>query len=32
MYCKYCGKEIENGREVCAECEAIRILQLQQTL
>ena len=24
MYCKYCGKEIENGREVCAECEAIR--------
>ena len=20
MFCKYCGKEIENGKEVCDEC------------
>ncbi|MDO4283067.1 MAG: TM2 domain-containing protein [Clostridia bacterium] len=24
MYCKECGKEIENGKEYCAECEAAR--------
>ena len=24
MYCKDCGKEIEEGKEYCAECEAVR--------
>lgn len=24
MYCKDCGKEIEEGKEYCAECEAAR--------
>lgn len=24
MYCKECGKEVEEGREYCAECEAAR--------
>ena len=24
MYCKDCGKEIEEGKEYCADCEAIR--------
>lgn len=22
MFCKYCGKEIEEGKEICAECMA----------
>lgn len=22
MFCKYCGKEIEDGKEVCAECSS----------
>ena len=24
MYCKDCGKEIEEGKEYCAECEAVK--------
>jgi len=24
MYCKDCGKEIEEGKEYCVECEAVR--------
>lgn len=24
MYCKECGKEVEEGREYCVECEAAR--------
>ena len=31
MYCKYCGKEVEEGKEYCADCEPKEEVVVEET-